>query len=725
MISELRPGLQFHQYQLLEQVGVGGQGIVWSAEDFQRNDIVAIKFNEIAGSEEQQADDEMFARQLGKLLTVHHPNILPIYDCGLENNVRYLVSPYITGGSIYERLKKGPLSLDDSLRLSVEIASALDHLHGLGIIHRDITSSNVLLNSKGHAYLADFGLARIISNTTLPMHTGRGTALYSPPEQHKRLEITRKSDIYSFGILLFELFTGKLPWDGETVLGIQQLYSNTELPDPAELNESLPPLMKDVLRRITSQDPSLRPSSGAEVLKMLYYIFNIKSEPMLVDGSMTRARDADDLFRQSIDEWNMEDGRGEPGLTRFALINHDYKTRSEKELHGRAAKFMLFHSLLYGHNEDFWQTRVTDPDERLAISLALIERREEAVALRVLDHLDQEHRPLSEDESKAVVISLLGLADRAIGQSVSRRLLAGVQVLVPSAQTWGDSLLTPGLSSLLGEMSIEDSDVGDQAARVAGHLRSASAVDHIVRHVDADRLASTLLEVQKTAGQLPSFVPRDIRLKVFAEWIMRRVMTQPAQLFGAYMMALAGSALGIGFQIYLTYRLPEFMDIARISTSLEQGLIIGTIFSMGILITKVIVERFSAARVLPRIFLGTVTGALGMSMALFAFHVLFLNTPPRGIMIPLGCVMIALSYALSGLMRSRIARMAFTAGAILLTINAAWWLHVSLAGDVTEWTPFFRYDYSWSWQQVLFTSSIVAAWMGILGNSIKLQADDA
>src|SRR5512147_250767 len=141
MISELCPDLQFHQYRLLEQIGTGGQGVVWSAEDSRRNDVVAIKFNEILNSEEQQVDDEMFERQLGKLLKVQHEYILPMYDCGLENQVRYLVSPYIPGGSLFERIKRAPLPLEDALRFSAEIASALDYLHGQGIIHRDIKSA--------------------------------------------------------------------------------------------------------------------------------------------------------------------------------------------------------------------------------------------------------------------------------------------------------------------------------------------------------------------------------------------------------------------------------------------------------------------------------------------------------------------------------------------------------------------------------------------------------
>jgi serine/threonine protein kinase len=733
MISDLRPGLQFHHYQLLEQIGVGGQGVVWSAEDLQRNDIVAIKFNEVLGSEEQQADDEMFARQLGKLLKVQHANILPIYDCGLENYVRYLVSPYVAGGSIFERLKNGPLPLEDALRLSNEIASALDYLHGEGIIHRDITSSNVLLNLRNHAYLADFGLARIISNTTLPMHTGRGTALYSPPEQHKRLEITPMSDIYSFGILLFEIFTGKLPWDGETVLGIQQLYSNIELPDPLELNNTLPPLMKDVLRRATAVDPTRRPASGAEVMKMIHYIFNNKNYSPVVelvnDRASALAHDADDLFDQYIGHWSMDDSsKNELGLTKFALIDIDFKKREESKLQDKTARFMLFHALLYGHNDEFWWPKVKDPKDRLNISLALFNIQNEEISIRVLDYLvkDKISHLMSGEQSAQVTASLLDVASRStVAPASSHKLLAGLQTLVPLASAWGNSTLSSELTKTLGTLAVEDSDVGDQAARLAGHLRSTPTVNLILKNVAPDRMIPTLLEVQHSAGYLPTFIPGYVRLRVTLEWIGRRLTLQPSQLFGAYMLALVGATFGIGSQVYLTYRLPQFMDIARISSSLEQGLIIGAIFSLGIFLTRVIVERFSVAKAFPRIVLGTVTGGIGMNIALFTFHVLFLNTPPDGFLITLGCTLMAFAYALSGLMRKRGLRMVLTISAFVLAISGTWWMHATMAGSVTQLTPLFRYDYNWTQWQVFLTSLIVAAWMGVFGNLIELNVEDA
>jgi hypothetical protein len=190
------------------------------------------------------------------------------------------------------------------------------------------------------------------------------------------------------------------------------------------------------------------------------------------------------------------------------------------------------------------------------------------------------------------------------------------------------------------------------------------------------------------------------------------------------MLALVGATLGIGSQVYLTYRLPEFMDAARISISLEQGLITGTIFSLGIVLARMIVERFSGANALLRVVLGTVVGAIGMNIALFIFHVLFINTLPNGFLITLGCILIAFAYALGGLVRFRLVSMFLSTSAIVLAITGTWWVHVTMASSITELTPLFQYDYTWILPQILSTSVIVALWTGIFGNLMRLDVKE-
>jgi hypothetical protein len=132
----------------------------------------------------------------------------------------------------------------------------------------------------------------------------------------------------------------------------------------------------------------------------------------------------------------------------------------------------------------------------------------------------------------------------------------------------------------------------------------------------------------------------------------------------------------------LTYRLPEFMDAVRISSSLEQGLISGAVFSLGILLARALVERFSGANVFLRIFLGTAAGTIGMNIAVLIFHILFVHTPPGGFLITLGCMLISFAYALGGLIRSRWTGMVLSISAIVLAVTGTWWLHVTLASSI-------------------------------------------
>jgi serine/threonine protein kinase len=728
MLSQLRPGFQFRQYHLIEQIGLGGQGVVWSAEDRRRKCIVAIKFNEVFESEQQQADDKMFERHAEKLLSVRHAPILPGYDHGLEGQVRYQVSPYVAGGSLFERVKRGPLPLEDALRFAVEVASALDCLHAQGIIHRDLKPSNVLLNLRHHTYLADFGLARAVSNTTQDMHTGRGTPPYAPPEQQKRAKITPQSDLYSFGIMLFEIFTGQLPWNGDRILGIQQLYSNSELPDPCELNRHLPPRLKDVLRRVTSAESSDRPASAGEVMKMVHSTFDI-DDPFIPHGTGNSADedhdpDAGILLDQSLSRWMIDDGKSGLDLTQFALVHLDHTARGQNVTPREIGRFMLFHALMYGYHDEFWWQQIADPPERLLISSALLGGQNEVIAIRVLDRLvhDPDASAGLSGRSEKIVSSFLEMAARSTNPVLAGKLLSGLRHLIPPAPAWNDDTLLPAQSRLLGELALKDSALGDQAAYLIGHLRSVQTVDFLLQHAGQSRLVPALLDVQEAAESLPSIVRGGLRTRVMFEWIIQRLTLQPGRLMTAYALALLGATLGVGAQVYLTYRLPQFMDLARISSSLEQGLIVGSIFSLGILMTRVIVERFSRANTLLRVLIATLTGAAMMNVALFIFHVLFINTPPSGPLITLGCLLIAFTYAAGGLFPRRWIGVLLSVGGIFPAIVGSWWVHASIANSVTEWTPLFRYEYGWSAAQISLTAMIAALCMGVLPNLMRLTS---
>lgn len=727
MINELHPGFQFHHYQLLEQIGVGGQGVVWSAEDMQRQDVVAIKFNEVPEESQQQVDDVILEQELDRLINLRHLHILPIHDYGVSSQVRYLVSPYIAGGSLFEVMGKTPMQFTDAIRYASEIASALDFLHENHIIHRDLKPANVLLDMKQCAYISDFGLARTISNTTQAMHTGRGTPPYSPPEQHKQLAITVKSDLYSFGVMLYEMFTGQLPWSGEKILGIQQLYTKIEIPDPCEINADLPPQLKDILRQLTASDPALRPVSAGEAINRIRHAFHMQDSPIesmnFEQESFTTSQDAQLILEQKLAEWKTKNKQTWLSPTRFAMVHLEQKRNPSHPIDGPLAQFLLYHSMVYGYQHEHWWLKTSDPRDQAAVSLALFERRNDVVSTRVLHSLFENQKVISLFRSKAASLSalFLDLALQSKTPALSVQLLSLLQLMVPSGDQWNDSIVPPAQGMLLGRAALQESDLGSQAQQLIGHVRSRSAVEFVVKNAKQDELSTVLSKIREIAGSLPASVNSGIRTQLFFEWVNQQFTTQPARLVGGYLTALLGSTMGIALQIYLTYRLPNFLDLTRISSSLIQGLITGFVFSLGIFVSRLFVERFERVSFILRFGIASILGTLGTSAAILLFHVLFLNTMPSGLLIPIGCFVIACSYSLNPLVPWRVAKMILSTLAIFLVIVGTWWIHAMFSTSITDLTPLFHYDAQWSFGQVGFTALCVAISMAVFGNLSRLD----
>ncbi|MEP7136833.1 MAG: protein kinase [Chloroflexota bacterium] len=723
LFNALTHGSQFRQYKLLEQIGVGGQGVVWSAVHQAENRIYAVKFNEVPESDEGEADDMRDERQLARLVELKHDHILPVLEYGFERQMRFMVSPYIPGGTLTQKIKASPLTMDEIVRCATEIASALDYLHAQGIIHRDLKSANVLLDLNQNCYLADFGLARLVSTSTLAFHTGHGTPPYSPPEQIQMKAITPKSDLYSFGILLYEMFTGQLPWNGKKQLSMEQLSSKQELPDPREFNEHLPPLLTDVLRRVTSADPALRPPSAGEIMKALKRILNIQadspSSKTSGDRWVVHDEDTASLLKRALAQWKATDETYNLGLTKFAMVDLE----REKINMDAYSQFMLSQALTYGYNDDQWWLAVRDPRARLAVASRLLRKHNETIVGRIIGHLtgdpDIQITPtgLPEDTTG----SLLEIGINSDNPFLRREIFEGVRKLTQPKSTWSHAPRETDSLQRLGEFALEDSEFGDTAAELIGHLRSASAVRVVLDQSDEERKIAALLLIQKAAGSLPAFVQGRARFRLAAELIIQRLIQEPVNLISAYVLAFLGAALGVGIQVYLTYNLPDFLDTARIITSLEQGLIIGSIFGVGIFTTRVIMERFPSSPALARMAIGTFLGGIGLNISLLIFHILFLSTPPSGLLITAASGLIALIFAVGSLLRARVVRMMLATAAVFAAIIGTWWIHINYSASPVDLTPVFRYDYAWTLPHVALIALGVALLIGVFGNLVNLS----
>ncbi len=254
-------GMRLGAYELIERIGGGGMAEVYRAKQltaFGRE--VAIKVIR-TGYSEDASFRERFLREAQAISRLSHPNILPLIEFGEQDNTLYLVMPLAREGTLRDLLKQrqGPLVLEEAVPLFVQLCDAVQYAHEEGIIHRDIKPQNVLLQRRTHVLLADFGIARDTAETQQMTATGAGigTVEYMAPEQAIG-QATALSDIYSLGIVLYQMLTGTVPYSGSTPFQVLMKHTNDALPDPRLLNPSLPGEIVQVLQGALAKDPQLR-----------------------------------------------------------------------------------------------------------------------------------------------------------------------------------------------------------------------------------------------------------------------------------------------------------------------------------------------------------------------------------------------------------------------------------------------------------------------------------
>ena len=261
-------GRTLARYELRRLIGKGGMANVYEALDVQTQRIVAVKIF-------KREDEEMlrrFVREAQLMATLRDNHLVPIYDYGafeLDNVPRYyLVMPFIDGGTLRSRIRRGPLLLSEACRAIQDIASALDYIHNQGVIHRDIKASNVLMSDDGSCFLTDFGIARITSDATHLTSTGNvlGTVDYVAPEL---FEVDRKadirSDLYSLGVLLYEMVTGRLPFSAENQIALVSMHMRKRPPSPRGIVSTIPAQVERVLLKALEKKPEQRYGSAKEL----------------------------------------------------------------------------------------------------------------------------------------------------------------------------------------------------------------------------------------------------------------------------------------------------------------------------------------------------------------------------------------------------------------------------------------------------------------------------
>ncbi|MCS7167993.1 MAG: serine/threonine-protein kinase [Gemmatales bacterium] len=270
--SAAKPPRQFGRYELLDEIGRGGMGVVYRAVHVELKRVVAVKMI-LSGYLADAEQIRRFQQEARTAARIRHPNIVSVFDYGEAEGHHYFAMDYIAGTSLQQLIQQGPLPPEPAVRLVATIARAVAHLHEHGIIHRDLKPSNVLLDEHGQPHVSDFGLAKWLQESEPRTLSGAvlGTPSYMAPEQAQGLvsAITPRTDIYSLGAILYALLTGRPPFVGENPIDIILQVLESEPPSPRQLRPEIPRDVELICLKCLEKDPARRYASAQELAEDL------------------------------------------------------------------------------------------------------------------------------------------------------------------------------------------------------------------------------------------------------------------------------------------------------------------------------------------------------------------------------------------------------------------------------------------------------------------------
>lgn len=721
-------GVEINQYTVIEHIGRGGMADVWSARDQRLNRMVAIK-TVAHGLSEDVDPVGMFMTEAQTIARMEHPHILPIYDFGEFEGQLYIVMRYVSGGSLDELLRHGPLSLEDALRMAQAIALALDHAHSNKVVHLDLKPPNVLLDSHQSPYLADFGLATRLNVEGKAMNPGSGTLLYMAPEQVTAEMIDHRADIYSFCIVLFHMLTGQLPFEGGTPLALKQLQYHQDIPELEALNPSLSPIITDILRKGTAIKPEHRPDTIMSIIEEIREVMRedvrISTgewenpygtyDPLSVEGEdadgdlFGQILEANDIYNRARYEWSNGQGRFVLGVTDFMMMNGYYM---DAEKHGldldlEGQHVLLRGALEYNHEVEFWWEQLTDDDRRW-VCLHAIRSGSAPARIRAFYRLetlpDSDNRQIPtlvaqalqievNKEARIAALQVLGTRARLQkpektydiktqyrGQMLTTLTRFGIQVNTPNV--WQETIFSQEIDELIAKTALDNGmpEVAEFAARIVGRMRSVTAVKYIVDEQAKGRRGAlrALAFIRDEAPSLPDVVGVGGRFYAWMTNSYIRLTRNPMRIVWRFIFAFIAGALAMGYHVNRSLIFTGSFLQRRWASTISIGLVFGILVGVTVIFSGEFTARLRKFwHGWERAIFGLITGVFFGTIAWLSWQWFFLETTPSNDLIIFGGVGLSLGFVLTALFNLRswiaiplTALLVYTP--IYITFNVGW-----------------------------------------------------
>ncbi len=724
------PGSMVGPYRITELIGKGGFSEVWSSWDTRLQRLVAIKL--VARSSTNPHTTIQFRREANVVIRLEHPHILPLYDFGETENFRFLTMRYVTGGSLAQRMARDPLPISEVLRLITAIAETLDYIHDQNVVHRDLKPGNILLDAQSAPYLTDFGLAKELSEETKQIHSAAGTLTYMPPEQFTGGVITRRSDLYSFGMMLFQLFAGDLPYEGKVAFGLRQISSPEKLPDVTLLNPVLPARLNEMLWKLTDPDPTKRPdSAGAamrEIAELMKSVQGVETETVptsapaitfALESGAYRQREAESLIQQDLPGW--QQGKFTLSLTHFVLLDV-LLLELNQLITPEVCSLMLRASLEYNQQIERWWKESQDDERRRACWHAIANGAEPVLlrALRlastmpwareadvaILSNIGKRLMPISDFTEPALSFLERALpkdptwesppvpvpATEAAPDSTTQEEHPPVAPAAPdgSPKVEGAAVESDPLAATDDNLKALATSKSPLAARAATLIGSARRTRAAVALPTSLAQANSILVVFETAGSLPRSIPMTQRIILLLILALRQLTRDPLPALAQWVWAAAGNSLGTALMIFGVWRLGSVLENARILNSVGNGLLFGLIYATGVWAARHIVLRMRITPLGVRLVLGTLVGGFIVAVGFSLFHRLVYDDAEgiEGSIALLGGVLYVAGFALSVVFPAWVQFVLGTLG-VVLAFYVPWLIYQS-----EDRVPTFYFDES-------------------------------